>query len=309
MARSRKPQPPRKGKGGAPREERRSAQRITRNITSAKGSRHPHPKEPIQTPRQSSPAPANAAAAPLRLQRGDYWLFGRHPVLAALGNPARELKRLLLAETPDAELARHAATLRLPLGPEVVGRAALDDLLPGTVHQGLALSVSPIPQIGLAGFLAELMDRPAVVVALDHVTDPHNVGAILRSAAAFGAAAVIATSDHAPDEGGLLAKAASGALEVVPYLMEVNLARALDQLKAAGFWCFGLGEEGEKVLRAKDAAPRTCLVLGAEGSGLRRLTRERCDLLVRLPTRPPISALNVSNAAAVALYELLGQSA
>jgi len=242
-----------------------------------------------------------------RLQGGDYWLFGRHPVLSALSNPARTLKRLLLAEPPDAELGRRVATLRLPLGPEVVGRAVLDDLLPGMVHQGLALSVSPLPQVGLPGLLAELMDRPAVVIALDHVTDPHNVGAILRSAAAFGAAAVIATSDHAPAESGLLAKSASGALEVVPYLVETNLARALDQLKAANFWCFGLAEDGAKALRAKDAARRTCVVLGAEGQGLRRLTRERCDLLVRLPTRPPITALNVSNAAAVALYELLGR--
>ena len=323
MARPRKPQQPRKGKGGAPRDERRSAQRITRNIDSSreqpKPSRPEHPKparperpersrpEHSKPFRPERPERSRPTAPSQRLQGGDYWLFGHHPVLAALGNPARQPKRLLLAEPPDAELAQRVATLRPPLGPEVVGRAVLDDLLPGMVHQGLALSVSPLPQIGLAGFLAELMDRPAVVVALDHVTDPHNVGAILRSAAAFGAAAVIATSDHAPDEGGLLAKAASGALEVVPYLTETNLARALEQLKAANFWCFGLAEDGEKLLRAKDAAPRTCLVLGAEGSGLRRLTRERCDLLVRLPTRPPIAALNVSNAAAVGLYELLGR--
>ena len=341
MARPKKPHQPHQGKGGGSRDERRSAQRITRNNVPARGApKHdranqegskrdglkkdrpqhdrphhdrPHHDRPKhagdkhdRARRDERPAPAPAPAT-ARLQRGDYWLFGHHAVLAALSNPARQLKRLLLAEPPDAELGRRVATLRLPLGPEVVGRAVLDDLVPGQVHQGIALSVSPLPQIGLAGFLAELMDRPAVVIALDHVTDPHNVGAILRSAAAFGAAAVIATSDHAPDESGILAKAASGALEVVPYLIEINLARALDQLKAADFWCFGLDQEGKQILRAKDAARRTCLVLGAEGTGLRRLTRERCDLLVRLPTRPPIAALNVSNAAAVGLYELLGR--
>ena len=308
MARSRTPsgphQKPPRGPRRTERGTRKADPRITRNKDSrptSPGRPQPAPAEPPRRSPASGPAPKSP---PPRLSGSDYWLFGRHAVLAALHNPARRLKRLLLAEPADPDLAPLVATLGM--GPEVVGRTLLDELLPGQVHQGIALSVSPLPQIGLAGFVAELMDRPAVVVALDHVTDPHNVGAILRSAAAFGAAAVIATSDHAPPEGGLVAKAASGALEVVPYLTEINLARALDQMKAAGFWCFGLDETGTQLLQAKDAAPRTCLVLGAEGSGLRRLTRERCDLLVRLPTRPPIAALNVSNAAAVALYELLG---
>ncbi len=264
---------------------------------------------PSQAPRP--PAVAESGGGHRRGARSegaDYWLFGRHAVEAALANPVRNLRRLLLADSPDEALARKLATLRLPLGPEVVGRAALEGTLPpGAVHQGMALRVEPLFQPGIQVFLNELHDRPAVVVALDHVTDPHNVGAILRSAAAFGAAAVLATTDHAPAESGVLAKTASGGLEVVPYIRETNLVRALELLKQGGFWCFGLDEAGDGLLNAGEAAARSCLVLGAEGEGLRRLTRERCDRLVRLPTRPPIAALNVSNAAAVALYELLGR--
>jgi len=289
-----RPKPGRGGPGAAP----------------PRPARRDRPSQPVR------PAPArgqaDAESTPHRRaaksEGADYWLYGRHAVEAALANPGRNLRRLLLAESPDEALARKLATLRLPLGPEVVGRTALEGTLPpGAVHQGLALRVEPLFQPSLPVFLGELRDRPAVVVALDHVTDPQNVGAILRSAAAFGAAAVLATTDHAPPEGGALAKAASGGLEVVPYLRETNLARALELLKQAGFWCFGLDEAGQGLLSASEAGARSCLVLGAEGEGLRRLTRERCDRLVRLPTRPPIAALNVSNAAAVALYELLGR--
>jgi 23S rRNA (guanosine2251-2'-O)-methyltransferase len=130
---------------------------------------------------------------------------------------------------------------------------------------------------------------------------------VLRSAAAFGALAVVTLDKGAPEESGTLAKAASGAFEVVPYISVVNLARSLDALKEAGFWCLGLAGEAEHSLAESRPGAAVALVLGAEGSGLRRLTRERCDLLVKLPTRPPIDSLNVSNAAAVALYELLGR--
>lgn len=254
-------------------------------------------------PPPESAAPRRGAKS-AKSEGADYWLYGRHAVGAALANPARSLRRLLLAE-PQGWLPEG-----LPLDAEVVGRAGIEQALPpGAVHQGVALKVAPLFQPSLPVFLEELRDRPGVILALDHVTDPHNVGAILRSAAAFGAAAVLATADHAPAESGLLAKTASGGLEILPYIRETNLARALEQLKADGFWCFGLDEAGEGLLNAAEAAARTCLVLGAEGEGLRRLTRERCDRLVRLPTRPPIAALNVSNAAAVGLYELLGRPA
>jgi 23S rRNA (guanosine2251-2'-O)-methyltransferase len=174
-----------------------------------------------------------------------------------------------------------------------------------SVHQGIAAQVDPLPETDVEDVAALAADRAeAKIVVLDQVTDPHNVGAILRSAAAFGALAVVLTERNAAPESGVLAKAASGALEVVPLVRVTNLARAMDRLKAAGFWCAGLAAEAERTLTEARLSGRIALCLGAEGAGLRRLTRTHCDLLVKLPTSGPIDHLNVSNAAAVALYEL-----
>ena len=249
---------------------------------------------------------AGAAKSPGRL-----WLYGAHPVLAALTNSARRCRRLLI--TVEAErrlgsaLSNALATRRDSLSVERQDRRDLAAPLPeGAVHQGLALEAEPLEQPALFEIAESAGPGSQVVVALDQVTDPQNVGAILRSAAAFGALAVLAPERHAAPESGALAKAASGALERLPYVPVTNLARALDELKAAGFWCLGLDSEAERSLPQASPLERAVLVLGAEGPGLRRLTRERCDLLVRLPTRPAMGHLNVSNAAAVALYELLG---
>jgi 23S rRNA (guanosine2251-2'-O)-methyltransferase len=242
-----------------------------------------------------------------------YWLFGVHPVEAALRNPRRRPHRLLhTAEAAD----HHAALLQLakarPQGSprlEPVDRETLGRLLPaGAVHQGLALLAEPLPPVDIFDVCDGLADaEQAALLVLDQVTDPHNVGAILRSAAAFGARAVICTERHAAAETGVLAKAASGALELVPLVAVTNLARAMETLKEAGVWCLGLAAEAEQTIAAADLTGKTAIVLGAEGSGLRRLTREHCDLLVRLPTQGPIAHLNVSNAAAVGLYELARQ--
>lgn len=238
------------------------------------------------------------------------WLYGRHAVEAALGNPARRCQRLIaLRETAaEAETLLRGARAKPPrAGVEIVERRALEKLLPnGAVHQGLALAAEPLPAVDFESIVATAATpgTPQIIVVLDQVTDPHNVGAILRSAAAFGALAVIVPEHGAPSVTGVLAKAASGALEEVPLLRVANLSRALEKLKAADFWSLGLDEQAEQTIGALDLPARVALVLGAEGSGLRRLTREHCDFLARLPTRSAMASLNVSNAAAVALYAL-----
>ncbi len=245
--------------------------------------------------------------------QSSYWLFGHHAVGAALANPDRRIQRLVqLSGGPDHDGAEtnilaqaHPNHLLPPLEP--IDRNALERLLPpDAVHQGIAARVAPLPETDLYEIcdLATGLEQ-ATVMILDQVTDPHNVGAILRSAAAFGALAVILTERHAAPESGTLAKSASGALEHVPLVRVGNLARAMEQLKEAGFWLAGLAAEGKTTLAAAKLSGKVGLVMGAEGPGLRRLTRDHCDLLVRLPTGGPIGHLNVSNAAAVALYELV----
>lgn len=240
--------------------------------------------------------------------RGDLpvWLYGSHACLAALQNEARYHRRLLLTiEARDA--LGHDLDDALPhsLQPEMVDRLRLDSLLPpGAVHQGIALLTDPLEDPGVESLKDPLGDGREMVVVLDHVTDPRNVGAILRSAAAFGARAVIVTDRNAPEATGALAKAASGGLEVVPLLRVTNLARALDLLAEYGFWRVGLEMEAEKTLaEAVHDIRRVALVLGAEDEGLRRLTREKCDFLAKLPMTGMVESLNVSAAAAVALYE------
>ncbi|MFN4274653.1 MAG: 23S rRNA (guanosine(2251)-2'-O)-methyltransferase RlmB [Ferrovibrio sp.] len=240
------------------------------------------------------------------------WLYGSHACLAALHNPERYHRRLLLTRE-----ARETLAGDLPANPqpETVDRARLDALLPpGAVHQGIALLTDPLEDPGVES-LKEPLDEAGddareTVLLLDHVTDPRNVGAILRSAAAFGARAVIVTDRHAPEATGALAKAASGGLEVVPLIRVTNLSRALDLLAEYGFWRVGLEMETEKSLaQAVSGIRRLALVLGAEDEGLRRLTREKCDFLAKLPMSGAVESLNVSAAAAVALYEAARGSA
>ena len=231
---------------------------------------------------------------------GERWVYGRHAVAAALDNPDRRvLKAWATREATGIMQFPRNVTVTL------ADVADLGRLVPNDApHQGVVIEVEALGDIWLDGILADAPER-AVVLVLDQVTDPHNVGAVLRSAAAFGAAAVIVTEHAAPPSTGVLGKAASGALEIVPLVRVVNLARALDRLKEAGFWCCGLDAEAPEPLAALDLGQRAALVLGSEGGGLRRLVRERCDYLARLPTGPALASLNVSNAAAIALYELV----
>jgi 23S rRNA (guanosine2251-2'-O)-methyltransferase len=238
------------------------------------------------------------------------WLYGIHPVLAALANPDRRAYRVLVSGEAESTLIPRIASLSqtrsgLPQ-PEILPREALERLLPrGAVHQGVAAQLDALEEADIEDIVraTEGADNARVVV-LDQVTDPHNVGAIIRSAAAFGTAAVIMPERNSPPSTGTLAKAASGAIERVPLVRVVNLSRALDRLKQAGFWCVGLDADATTALHAADLSGKVAVVLGAEGEGLRRLTREHCDLMVRIPIGRNVESLNVSNAAAIALYEL-----
>ncbi|WP_126979447.1 23S rRNA (guanosine(2251)-2'-O)-methyltransferase RlmB [Frigidibacter oleivorans] len=238
------------------------------------------------------------------------WLFGLHAVRDALANPAR--KRLRLVLTKNAADRLGPALDAADIAPEIVDARKFDaavPLAPDSVHQGAALEVKPLAwgsleEVCIAGSLSEQEGRPLVVL-LDHVTDPHNVGAVLRSAEVFGARAVVATARHSAPETGALAKTASGALERQPYLRVVNLADAMQKLRDAGFVLIGLAGEAETTLDAAlaEAGPRPVgLVLGAEGPGLRDKTRATCDHLARIPAASGFGSLNVSNAAAIALY-------
>lgn len=225
------------------------------------------------------------------------WLWGWHAVCAALENPLRGRPERILA-TPDrtAELASRFPGLRV----ETVEAQRLNQLLPGAVHQGLALRPGDLPEADLERFAAE---PGRVLVMLDQVTDPQNVGAILRSAAAFGAAGVILQDRNAPQLTGALAKAAVGAVDKIPVARVVNLSRALEQLAEAGWRAVGLDGQGELDLdQALDGGP-VVIVMGSEGTGLRRLVAEHCDVLARIPMPGGFESLNVSAAAAVALYE------
>lgn len=227
--------------------------------------------------------------------RPRFW--GRHAVAAALDNPDRRVLK--------AWATQEAATF-MNFPPEVIlTRAEVTDLarlVPNDApHQGVVIEVEPLEDLWLGDVLAEAEEK-AVLLVLDQVTDPHNVGAILRSAAAFGAIGIVTQDRHSPPEGGALAKSASGALERVPWVRVVNLARALDEMAEAGFWRIGLAGDAKSTLGEALGPQRVALVLGAEGPGMRQNIRDHCDALAKLPINDAVESLNVSNAAAIALY-------
>lgn len=272
------------------------------------------PNAPMGRERKLSPPPL-IKARPVAESRG-VWLHGSHAVFAALNNPERRCHRLLATPASRAAveealarrgteemLSRRGGTSGLQV--DSVERQDIESRLPpGAVHQGVALLADPLesPTVDDLTRMASARDA-SVLVVLDQVTDPRNIGAVLRSAAAFGALGVIVQDRHAPEETGTLAKAASGALERVPLVRAVNLSRALEELKTAGFWCLGLDTSAPGTLAKADLSGKIALVLGSEGQGLRRMVREHCDSLVRLPMTGAVESLNVATAAAVALYE------
>lgn len=238
--------------------------------------------------------------APHRTQeKAGLWLYGIHAVRAALENPQRKCSRLVLTQTAADLIGHTVSGVEL----QVVSADQVSRLLPpGAVHQGIALACHALPHRDLDEIVAG--EGRKIIVVLDQITDPHNVGAILRSAAAFDATAVIVQDRHAPPESGALAKAASGALDLVPYLPVVNIARTLEQLGKAGFWRIALGQDGDRSLADAIATGDVALVLGSEGTGIRQLVRARCDETASIPIGTRMESLNVSNAAAIALYEI-----
>jgi 23S rRNA (guanosine2251-2'-O)-methyltransferase len=224
-------------------------------------------------------------------------LWGRHAVAAALDNPRRSVVKAW-ATRDAAEFMQFPKDVAVTLADV----ADLGRLVPSDApHQGVVVEVEPLEEVWLDELVADAPDG-AVLLVLDQVTDPHNVGAILRSAAAFGAIGIVTQDRHSPPESGALAKAASGALEKVKWVRAVNLARALDEIAEAGFWRIALTGDADTDLKQALGPKRIALVLGAEGPGLRPNTREHCDALARLPIGDAVESLNVSNAAAVALY-------
>ena len=230
----------------------------------------------------------------------EMWLYGTHPVTAAIDNPKRTIREIWAVKSV-------AETLKNPkkIPVKVVVREQIDSLVgQNAVHQGIVAKCEPLRSYMIEDLICDTKKlEKALVVILDQVSDPHNVGAILRSAAAFGAMAVIVPDANAPEETGTLAKSASGALEVIPLIRVANLSRAMEMLKKADFWCVGMDGYAKKEM-GEDRLPQKCaLVMGSEGEGMRRLTAENCDYMVKLPIARTVESLNVSNACAIALYE------
>ena len=265
----------------------------------------PQIERPPQAERPQSERPKSDAGPRI----GDVWIYGYHAVAAVLANPERKILRLVATPESLERLSGDPAIPRDLIARVMPAKRTQVDGAVGenAVHQGIAVFTRTLDH-NLVDVLERITDENACIVVLDQVVDPHNVGAILRSAAAFGAAAVIAPDRHAPDETGVMAKSASGALERVPYVKTQNLVRALEQLKEFGFWSVGLDAEADAELADIKLGGRIALVMGAEDDGLRRLVRETCDHVARLPMPGKMESLNVSNAAAVALYEKARQA-
>ena len=263
-----------------------------------------HKKRGSQS-RERDIQPENLSSLP-RAENNKIWLFGHHSVTAALQNPDRDIEGIALTAANKEKYTDLMTEHKVPM--ISTNRDELDKLFgEDTVHQGVGLLCEKLPEYALEDLLFSSEDNDVYLI-LDQVTDPHNVGAILRSAAVFGAKAVILTERNAPEESAVLAKSASGALETTPLVYVGNLARAIDKIREAGFWTVGFAGEAETELQNVTLTGKIALIMGAEGPGMRRLTRENCDTLARIPmAENGVGSLNVSNAAAVALFATTAQ--
>ena len=242
---------------------------------------------------------------PVNKKSNSNWIYGHHAVTAALQNPNR--KNILIKMTKDCQFDK-ALAQKTPI--QIVSRQEIDSLFnAGVVHQGIALQTSPLPPVSIEDIIEKTeAEEKTVILMLDQVTDPHNIGALLRSSAAFGAAAVILSDAGAPEENNsTMAKSACGGLEIVPLVRVSNLARTIERLQKAGFWVLGLDGYAKKLINEDTLPAKTVFVLGSEGDGMRRLTAEKCDYLIKLPISENMESLNVSNAGAIALYEFYRQ--
>jgi len=229
-----------------------------------------------------------------------HYIYGLHAVRAALLNPRREKISLLCSKNALERLSANNTDLLAGIDQQILSPKELDRIVGSeAVHQGIVLKVMPLPRLNL-----DALDNYRLIVILDQITDPHNVGAILRTACAFGASAVITTARHAPKETGVMAKSASGALDILPFIEVNNLGEAIKAIKKQAVWCVGLDSEAEASLNKADIDHNVALILGAEGKGLRQKTRQLCDQMFRLDMPGEIKSLNVSNAAAIAMYAL-----
>ena len=236
----------------------------------------------------------------MNLKTKDVFLYGKHAVELAIKNPQRQIKEIYITKDTAAQI-----TIPSHIVVHVTDRKCLETLVGrDAVHQGIVAKCAPLPQLTLKELLESIKNKEhALIIILDQVSDPHNIGAILRSAVAFHASAVIVPEAGVPDESGTLAKSASGALDLIPLIRVSNLVRAIQDLKKADFWCIGMDGYAKDVFGATKLPKKCVLIMGSEGTGMRRLTEENCDLLMKLPMNPIIESLNVSNAATIAMYE------
>lgn len=293
---------PHKGQKKSP-EKRFPAKPAALNRGEGKGGSAAHKQDKFQKNNRNY-APQPKFSLPLLGQQ--YALYGTHAVEAALQNKARQAHGLF-ASRAQIEVLRDKGLIPRGLVVQDVPPKALDEALGAhAVHQGVALVVSPLPLMHLEDFLRkhEAADSKPSLLFLDQVTDPHNVGAILRSAAAFNVGAVVLPKDHAVRETAVVAKSACGALDMLPVIEVTNFARAFEQVKEAGYWILGMDGTARDTVEQQAHLSPVALVMGAEGKGLRRLTAKLCDILVKLPMDGQMESLNVSNAAAIALYQL-----